>query len=140
MCEKVCALAHTSRRARSRQRQLRRARVRIIVFLFDRKENFLSNKKTAPISGNCLNQEERQTGLEPATSTLARWRTTNCTTIAYFVLHSFEQNILYRTKTDLSTILHIFYVLLFPQFFPIVCKFIIIHQKAEQNIQYTAFA
>ena len=27
--------------------------------------------------------EERQTGLEPATSTLARWRTTNCTTIAF---------------------------------------------------------
>ena len=81
MCEKVCALAHTSRRVRSRQ--LRRARVRIIVFLFDRKGNFLSNKKTAPISGNCLNQEERQTGLEPATSTLARWRTTNCTTVAF---------------------------------------------------------
>ena len=52
-------------------------------FLFDRKGNFLSNKKTAPISGNCLNQEERQTGLEPATSTLARWRTTNCTTVAF---------------------------------------------------------
>ena len=30
--------------------------------------------------------EERQTGLEPATSTLARWRTTNCTTVA-FVSH-----------------------------------------------------
>ena len=28
--------------------------------------------------------EERQTGLEPATSTLARWRTTNCTTVAFF--------------------------------------------------------
>ena len=27
--------------------------------------------------------EERQTGLEPATSTLARWRTTNCTTVAF---------------------------------------------------------
>ena len=29
--------------------------------------------------------EERQTGLEPATSTLARWRTTNCTTVAFFL-------------------------------------------------------
>ena len=28
-------------------------------------------------------KKERQTGLEPATSTLARWRTTNCTTIAF---------------------------------------------------------
>ena len=27
--------------------------------------------------------EERQTGLEPATSTLAKWRTTNCTTVAF---------------------------------------------------------
>ena len=27
---------------------------------------------------------ERQTGLEPATSTLARWRTTNCTTVASY--------------------------------------------------------
>ena len=26
---------------------------------------------------------ERMTGLEPATSTLARWRTTNCTTVAF---------------------------------------------------------
>ena len=26
--------------------------------------------------------KKRQTGLEPATSTLARWRTTNCTTVA----------------------------------------------------------
>ena len=32
--------------------------------------------------------EERQTGLEPATSTLARWRTTNCTTIAYKIQKS----------------------------------------------------
>ena len=30
--------------------------------------------------------EERQTGLEPATSTLARWRTTNCTTVACALL------------------------------------------------------
>ena len=29
--------------------------------------------------------EERQTGLEPATSTLARWRTTNCTTVAFYL-------------------------------------------------------
>ena len=35
------------------------------------------------LSGKNLRAEERQTGLEPATSTLARWRTTNCTTIAY---------------------------------------------------------
>ena len=29
--------------------------------------------------------EERQTGLEPATSTLARWRTSNCTTVAFYL-------------------------------------------------------
>ena len=47
--------------------------------------------------------KERQTGLEPATSTLARWRTTNCTTIASIKLCSSEQYLLYRTKKELST-------------------------------------
>ena len=39
--------------------------------------------KTKSSQEKTLRAEERQTGLEPATSTLARWRTTNCTTIAY---------------------------------------------------------
>ena len=39
--------------------------------------------------------KERQTGLEPATSTLARWRTTNCTTIACVIV--VPQNNIYYT-------------------------------------------
>ena len=42
---------------------------------------FYRYKKRRPFNQDLL--QERQTGLEPATSTLARWRTTNCTTIAY---------------------------------------------------------
>ncbi len=56
-------------------------------------EDFLTESSKSPASmaffvkqkalRKNLRAEERQTGLEPATSTLARWRTTNCTTIAY---------------------------------------------------------
>ena len=43
----------------------------------------MKNKKNLEFSRFFCDQEERQTGLEPATSTLARWRTTNCTTVAF---------------------------------------------------------
>ena len=49
---------------------------------------------------------ERQTGLEPATSTLARWRTTNCTTIAHQVYFMFscssERYLVYRNFLIMS--------------------------------------
>ena len=41
------------------------------------------NKKNLEKIKVLLRLKERQTGLEPATSTLARWRTTNCTTVAF---------------------------------------------------------
>ena len=54
-------------------------------------ENFTSMTNNLDLQKNYIKEnhwdisvvKERQTGLEPATSTLARWRTTNCTTIAY---------------------------------------------------------
>ena len=65
-------------------------------------ENFTSMTNNLDLQKNYIKEnhwdisvvKERQTGLEPATSTLARWRTTNCTTIAY-VIRTSGQDIVY---------------------------------------------
>ena len=58
------------------------------------------------ITTTCNVFSERQTGLEPATSTLARWRTTNCTTIAHQVYFMFscssERYLVYRNFLIMS--------------------------------------
>ena len=74
-------------------------------------EDFLTESSKSPASmaffvkqkalRKNLRAEERQTGLEPATSTLARWRTTNCTTIAFDCLTR-KQVILYYGFRRLS--------------------------------------
>ena len=44
--------------------------------------------------------EERQTGLEPATSTLARWRTTNCTTVAFYLSLMYLRDEIYNNTAS----------------------------------------
>ena len=66
-------------------------------------ENFTSMTTNLDLQKNYIKEnhwdisvvKERQTGLEPATSTLARWRTTNCTTIACVIV--VPQNNIYYT-------------------------------------------
>ena len=53
-----------------------------LLLMENAKNKRLPNPRKPLITGLL---EERQTGLEPATSTLARWRTTNCTTVAFFL-------------------------------------------------------
>ena len=67
------------------------------------------------ITTTCNVFSERQTGLEPATSTLARWRTTNCTTIAHQVYFMFYVFVFIRTIFSISQLSH--YVNIFFKFF-----------------------